>query len=850
MLDRSRFLLRRKRGSLFSTSRSKLISVILTFVFFSLIAGFIFILLAFAWYSRDLPKPDKVQRSSGLSTVIYDRNNKPLYDIFKDQNRIAVDINDIPKYLKEATIAIEDKNFYKHQGFSFTGIIRAFINTILFRKLEGGSTLTQQLVKNALLTSERTVPRKIKEFVLSVEIERRYSKDQILQMYFNEAPYGGTAWGIEVASKTYFGKPVKDLTITESVILAGIPQRPSYYSPYTGEPKAYIARAENVLRRMREDGYIDKSQEEETKKQLPQVVFNEPGSLLKAPHFVMYVKEQLNEKFGEKLVEEGGLKVYTTLDIDLQDEAQKIVTAEVDNAKSLKVGNGAVVVLDPKSGDILSMVGSKDYFAGDYDGNVNVTLSLRQPGSALKPITYAAAFKKGFTPSSLIMDTQTHFPSGIAGKDYLPQNYDLKFRGPVQLRYALGNSINVAAVKLLAYTGVSEMLKTAYDMGLTTLEPTKENVNRFGLSITLGGGEVRLLELSSSYGVFATGGMLYEPLSILKVVDSKGKVLFEHKKPKGKKVLDSDISFLISDILSDNNARLEVFGPKSWLNIPGKKVAVKTGTTDDKRDNWTVGYTPSVVVGVWVGNNDNSTMDPKLATGVSGAAPIWNKVMQKALAKMQAEDFIKSDNIVELEIDAFLGGLPKDPHSRRKEFFKKGTEPTEPSSIYKTLKLSKNSQKLANPIEIIQGNYDTKEFYVFEEKDPVSTDGKNRFQEGINEYLSKISDPLYHPPSETSSANSDDIIISLIEPINQKKYDTNDIRIKAKAFSAKSISKLEVRVDSTLIKTTSGSELDEVFHLDDGVKVIDITAQDESGKTAQTSATIGVKTEIVPTPTP
>ncbi len=847
-LRRIRYL----RGVRFS--KVGILSFLATTSFFLLIGGFILTAVLFAWYSKDLPRPDKVRRISGLSTIIYAKGEEPLYDIYRDQNRVPVEFKDIPEYLRNATIAIEDKDFYKHQGFSTKGILRAFYNSIFKGRLEGGSTLTQQLVKNSLLTSERTLPRKIKEFILSVEIERRYNKDEILQLYLNEVPYGGTAVGIETASQTYFGKHAKDLLLTEAIILAGMPQLPSYYSPYTGDPKAYIGRSQEVARRMREDGYITTEQEETINKELPEIKFKPQGQNIKAPHFVFYVREKLVEKFGEQMVEEGGLRVYTTLDFALQEKAQDIVTTEVEKAKGLKVGNGAALGLDPKTGEILVMVGSKDYFDEDYDGKYNVTTALRQPGSALKPITYAAAFQKGFTPSSIIMDVETHFPGGSGNKDYIPKNYDGKFRGPVQLRYALGNSINISAVKLLSYVGIKDMLYTAYNMGLTTLEPTEQNISRLGLSVTLGGGEVRLIELVNAFAPFATGGISQEPVAILKVTDSKGKVLFEHKKGSGKKVLGEDIAFLISNILSDNSARLEVFGPRSWLNISGKKVAVKTGTTDDKKDNLTVGYTTGFVLGTWVGNNDNSEMDSSLASGVTGAAPIWNRIMTEALNTYESAEFKKPSNIVEIEIDSFGGGLPVPGQSTRKEYYIKGTEPTRQSSIYKKIKISKSSGKLANAVEIAQGNYDEKEFIVFEEKDTISTDGKNRYQEGINAWVEKQPDPKYHPPGESSQENTDKVVVNIYNPQDKKRYDTKEIRIEVEAFSISKITKMEVEIDGLVKRTVSDKYFSEVFILENGPHTIKVRAEDERGKNETGTVQIGVNSEwdqnqSTPTPT-
>ncbi|MEK7129837.1 MAG: transglycosylase domain-containing protein, partial [Patescibacteria group bacterium] len=503
-----------------------------TAAFFLIVASVLFVGFLFAWYAKDLPRPDKVKRSEGLSTVILDRNGENLYDIFEGENRIPVQWEDIPQYLKDATVAIEDKEFYRHKGLSTMGILRAFVNIFIFRNFQGGSTLTQQLVKNVLLTQERTLPRKMKEAILAIQIERKYKKDEILQMYLNEAPYGGTAVGVESAAEYYFEKPAKELGLTESVILAGLPQAPSRYSPFGSDPKAYVWRSQQVLRRMREDGYISPLQETEARKQLEAVKFKEDKSGLRAAHFVAYVKEQLIEKFGSKLVEGGGLRVTTTLDWKLQEKAQNIVAEEVKKAKGLKVSNGAAVAIDPKTGEILMMVGSKDYSATDAAGlkfNV-VTQGLRQPGSAIKPITYAAAFRKGYTAATMLLDVDTKYPSGDPVKpEYNPKNYDSKFRGPVQLRYGLGNSINTIAVKVSALVGVRDILRVASDMGISSLEPTDENIKRIGLSLTLGGGEVRLLDLTSAFGVFATGGLRQDPVSILKGEDAKGKPLYEYK---------------------------------------------------------------------------------------------------------------------------------------------------------------------------------------------------------------------------------------------------------------------------------------------------------------------------------
>lgn len=764
IIDGMDYRSRRRRyssGNIFFLSRLSKIA------FFSLIGVIFITVILFVWYSRDLPTPGKLSASNlSQSTKILDRNGTTLYDIYSEQNRTYVELQDIPKTLQQATIAIEDKDFYRNQGFSLIGYLRAIRDTLLFRRLSGGSTITAQLVKNALLTSERTLPRKIKEFILSVQVDKRYTKDQILELYLNVAPYGGTAVGVEAAAEGYFGKKAKDLTLSESAILAGFPQKPSYYSPYGTNPKSYIRRATDVLRRMREDDFITRKQEQEAVKNLPNVEFLEKKQSIRAPHFAFYVKDILIKQFGENVVETGGLAVTTTLDYKLQEKAEKIVEEEIDDARFLKVGNGASISLDPKNGEILAMVGSKDFFATEsatsnvaaakvtFDGQFNVvTQALRQPGSSIKPVTYATALEKGYSGATLLMDTKTVFPNQ-GEKDYTPQNYDGKYHGPVQMRFTLGSSLNIPAVKMLALVGVKNMLTTAHDMGLSTLSPSDENINRFGLSITLGGGEVTLLDMASAYASFANGGYRVEPVAILKITDRKGKVLFERKEASQRRILREEVAFIISHILSDNNARLITFGENSFLNVSGRTIAVKTGTTDDKRDNWTIGWTPSIVVATWVGNNDNSPMG-NVASGVTGAAPIWRRVILEALRGKADEDFPKPDNVTEVTIDALGGGLPVDGRPTRAEYFIKGTEPTGPSGIYKQIKVSKeDNNKLSSDSEVAKGEYDTKKFIVFSENDPVSGDGKNRWQEGIDAWLRETysaDHKEYYPPTEKSN---------------------------------------------------------------------------------------------------
>lgn len=729
---------RRRRTRLKTRSGSRLPNKIVLYsrlsryALIALVGGIILMVLMFFWFSRDLPEPGKlIEAQAENSTRIYDRNDIPLYSVYENVNRTYVELEVIPKDLQQATIAIEDKNFYKNKGFSITGYIRGLvIDPIFRRRVTGGSTITQQLVKNVLLTSERSLPRKVKELVLSIQVDKKYSKEEILEMYLNDVPYGGTAIGVEAASETYFGKKVSKLKLAESALLAGLPQSPSAYSPFSGNDY-YIGRSEQVLKSMREQGYINKDEEKKALVEIKKMKFTQRESTsMKAPHFVIYVKQILASQFGEAAVETGGLQVKTTLDYELQKKTEDIVREEIKKLKGYRVGNGAAVVSDPKTGEVLTMVGSKDYFDDEGEGNFNVALANRQPGSSLKPIVYAAAFEKGYTPSTMLMDVKTDFPNGSGGL-YSPVNYDGKFRGSVQVRFALGNSLNIPAVKMLARVGLEDVMEKGYEMGLDNWEPTAANMQNVGLSLVLGGREVSLMDEVTAYSVFANKGVKQEPITILEVKDNNGKVLFKYKEKKGQKVLSEEIAFLISHILLDNNARADAFGPSSALNIPG--VAVKTGTTDEKRDNWTIGYSPTVVAGVWVGNNDNSPMNSAIASGVTGASPIWRRIMLEAIEVKKNEEFDKPENVIAVQVDTVGGGMPTSGKPTRSEYFVKGTEPTSESAIYR--------------------KKDDKIYIWIRESDPVSTDGKNLWQEGIDKWVEEFhkDDSLYHPPGEVTN---------------------------------------------------------------------------------------------------
>jgi 1A family penicillin-binding protein len=821
-----------------SLNKQKLMARFSKFILIGVVLMVVFVVIGVPVLALTLPSPEKVIRNDGFSTKILDRNGKVLYDIFEDQRRSPVEINQVPEYLKQATVAIEDKHFYSHRGFAPLGILRGFSRFFTQGRAQGGSTLTQQLVKNVLLSSERSLIRKAKELVLTLQIESRYSKDQILALYLNEAPYGGTAWGVGAASEMYFGKNISELDLVQSAFLAGLPQRPSAYSPYSSTPKAYVGRTEAVLRRMREDDYITKEQEEEAKSQLENLQFIGKGADFKAPHFVQYVQKILEDRYGERIVEQGGLKVTTTLDLDLQEKAQQIVAEEIAKVESVHITNGASVVLDPESGEILSMVGSKDFNAIDYDGQVNVTMSLRQPGSAIKPIVYAAGLEKGYTASTLFMDVPTAFPGGEGQPEYKPENYDGKFRGPVQLRYGLANSINIPAVKMIALVGVRNALDKGYQMGLTSLEPTKETLSRVGLSLALGGGEVRLLELTGAYGSFMNGGLKMDPVAILKVEDKNGKVLEEFEKEDGERVLSEGTAFVIANILSDNNARSEVFGVNSLLSVPGQQIAVKTGTTNDKRDNWTVGGNPSIVVGVWVGNNDNSAMK-QVASGVSGASPIWRKILVAGLEGRPKVTFDQPDDVVKMKVDTISGVAEHDGFPSREEYFVKGTEPNVEDSVHVKLKLCRGQDRLASPSDVAANNYDEKEFIVPKEEDPTSG-SVNKWQEGILGWMSQSTDPRYKAPTEYCNSNLAPLNVEFQTPKDRNSDLDNEFNVKFSVDSANPIDLVRLEIDGVVVRSYTGGPYEYGADLDDGVHELRAIAKDNKGNESDRRITIGV----------
>lgn len=720
----------------------------------ALVIILLFTPIVLIWFAllRTLPLPGElVTRDRQVTTKIYDRNEKLLFKIFRSQNRTLIQLSEIPLHVRQATIAVEDQDFYSHPGFSIRGITRAIFRNLTRGQLAGGSTITQQLVKNAFLSPEKTINRKARELILAVQVELSFSKDQILEMYLNEVGYGGAAYGIEEAAQLYFGKPAQKLTLAEGALLAGLPRAPTTYSPFGANPQLAKARQLEVLSQMVKEGYI--SQEEAQKAASSELVFAPQKTDIAAPHFVMYVKQLLVEKYGERMVEEGGLEVVTSLDLSIQGMAEKVVAEETEKIKRLRISNGSALVTNPATGEILAMVGSRNYFDQKNDGNFNVTTALRQPGSAIKPIMYSYALEsKKFTAASILSDTPVTYKVP-GGKPYSPRNYDNVFRGKVPLRIALGSSLNVPAVKVLASYGVDKMIGQGKKLGITTWnEPS-----RFGLSLTLGGGEVKMTDMAVAYGTLANYGKRVDLNPILKVTDYTGKILEENtckKRPLlgrilrkaraaeaataegcGRQVLSPGVAFILSNILSDNISRFTAFGSRSLLAIPNHpEVAVKTGTTQNLRDNWAVGYAKEYFVAAWVGNNDNSPMS-YVASGITGATPIWHKIMLNLLEgentahnhkvpeeKGEVVASVKAQNqepyweipqeVKKVTICPITGTLPCEGCPKRNEYFLEGTEPKNYCVVKKVEEQQKEPQPQGGQnlqFQILEGSQTTLE---------------------------------------------------------------------------------------------------------------------------------------------
>ncbi len=680
----------------------------------------------YAYYAKDLPDPRDIEtkQENFETTKIYDRTGKVLlYEIFDPRlgDREYVTLDQVPDYCIDVTVALEDKGFWANPGFDLQGMLRAFWLNVQGVGIQGGSSITQQLIKNIIIDPEeriqRSYGRKIKEVILSAEITRRYKKRQILEWYLNTNHYGNLAYGIQAAAMVYFQKSVSELTLPECAMLAPIPQYPAL-NPIDN-PEEAKERQGLALEAMAREGYISQEQADDASGQDLVIKPIQERFDIIAPHFAIYVRKQLEEMFGTDLVYRGGLKVYTTLDLDLNNEAERIAREHVDKLmeEDHNASNACVVAVRPRTGEILAMVGSIDYWNEEIDGNVNVCTADpgRQPGSSFKPFNYTTAFaQKTLNPATMVMDVRRSFPDA-PNPPYVPENYDRKYHGPVRLRQALACSYNIPAVWVLEQAGVRNVINTAHRMGITTL-----NGDFYGLALTLGGGEVKPLDMAYSYSVIGNMGVMagqavpperqraghrtLDPVAILRVEDAAGSVLWQYDRPETAQVLDPALAYLMADILSDNNTRAPAFGRNSPLFFSDRRVAAKTGTTNDFRDNWTIGFAPQIAVAVWVGNNDNEAM--KDVTGLTGAAPIWHEVMAYALRDQPEEWYLRPPGLVNVQVDSVSGLLPTDVSpSTMTEMFLEGSQPTTPDNVHQAFRINKENGRLATvytPPELVE----------------------------------------------------------------------------------------------------------------------------------------------------
>lgn len=808
----------------------------------------------FAYFSRELPNPNQLlERSFELATKYFDRDGNLIFEQFGDKNRTLVKLDEISPYVIQATLATEDSEFYKHQGYSLRGMTRAVRNMLVGGDPQSGSTLTQQVIKVTLLSSEQTITRKIRELILSLQLEDHYSKDEILQMYLNEAPYGGQNYGIYSASKAYFNKEPKNLTVAESAYIAGLPQSPSVYSAFGTTPETGIERKNYVLYLMKERGWVlsdgrryHLSNDEYEKAKTEELKFETAKIPLVAPHFVFYTKQYLTDILGADMVEMGGLRIKTTLDPKVNELAQKTVFDEIEKNKvRLNLYNGAAVVIDPKTGHILAMVGSRGYnldpepencVSGGgvedgckFDPFVNVATAKRQPGSAIKPITYATMLSKGYSAAYPFLDVKSRFPGSSPTQPYVPVNYDGQYRGPVSMRRSLANSLNIPAVKALRIVGIDSMITQAEKMGIKTFTDR----SRYGLAITLGGVEARLLDLTGAYGVFANKGMFNQPTPVIEVLNARGEVIFKPNTPAAR-ALGEDVSFIISDILSDDSSRADTFGARSLLYIPDRQVAAKTGTTDEKRDNYAVGYTPSVVVGVWVGNSNNEPMNAYVASGVSGASPIWHTIMAEYLKDKPAEKFEPPANVKKVRIDKLTGMLPYKDYETREEWLVEGTEPTGTSDWYQRLEICEIDGRIANQGCKDADETDVEEFIRIQAELP-------EWQTYVYDFIkSKYSgEKKYFPPQMVSQLEFDGDEVSNKDEVNVAITDQKDgdevpltFRMNVEVSAGNDVEQVRVYMDGKKMNDDNNEPFGYTFELSPsqvGRHEFEATATDEDG---------------------
>lgn len=816
----------------------KLISTFIILAVIGALFGSIIFVGAIAWYSRNLPDPNKmINRVVPESTKIFDRTGKTvLWEMHGGERRTIIELDQISDYAKWAAISAEDKDFYKHKGFKITSIIRSIIVDILRGgRVQGGSTITQQLVKNAILTNEKSFARKLKELILSYQIEKKFTKDQILKMYFNEIPYGGVNYGIESAANYYLGKHANELTLSEAAILAALPQAPTRLSPYGTHVDELFIRQKWVLDEMVKNGYISKDDAEKAKSE--KITFNQEnvGGIL-APHFVFYIKEILAEKYGDETLETGGLTVISTLDL----EKQKLAEDAVHNAKEknlkYKATNAALLSVDAKTGEILAMVGSQNFNDNDIDGQVNVTVMPRQPGSSIKPVIYSAAFEKGFTTETVLYDAYTIFAK--EPKEYAPRNYNKKEYGPITLRRALAGSLNIPAVKTLYLAGYENVKDLMENMGYSTIT----DKSQCGLALVLGGCEVKLIDHVGAFTAFARDGERAEIAGILKVEDKTGKILEEFQAKKHK-VLGENSVRQINSILSDDGARSFIFGSGSPLVLKDRPVCAKTGTTNDNKDAWTIGYTPSYVTGVWVGNNRGESMSSG-ADGVVVAAPIWHEYMANILADTPVEYFKAPEPLdpslppilrgempgeVEVEVDRASGKL--------------ATEYT-PITF-------REKKKFTVAHDIL--------FYINKDnptgpqpENPASDPMFQPWEDGVRQWYEKQAQEtgqqyiFQDPPTETDDLHipANFPSITLLSPTNQQLIESNPVNFQVQVSAPRALSRVIYEIDGTTIGVASSAPFNLTTNISgyaQGYHKLKVTAYDDIDNSSSVEIELNLK---------
>lgn len=803
-------------------------------------AFLLIVVFMFAWFAKDLPTPGKLRSLvSGSSTRLFDRNLKPLYTISGEKKRILLESKDIPEVIKQATIALEDHNFYNHPGVDPKGLARALIYG---GSRGGGSTITQQFVSNSLLDKRRTIVRKIKEAILAVELEVLYSKEEILTMYLNEIPYGGNNYGIEAAARSFYGKSAKDLTLVEAATLASLPQQPSTLSPYGQNLDRLVARRNFALDEMADLGFIKMEEAEKAKKVKPKFVARRES--ITAPHFVLYVKDWLVDYFSEELgdkqlaeqkVEEGGLTVVTTLDLEKQIIAEEEIAKAADSTL-IRAGasNAGLVSLDPKKGEVLAMVGSIDYFQEQF-GAFNIATAERQPGSSFKPIVYAAGFKDKYNPAYVLYDLRTDFGN------YIPNNFDNRFRGPVTVRQALGNSLNIPAVKMAGLVGVDSVIDTAHDLGITTLNDR----DRYGLSVALGGGEVRLIDMATAYGVFANKGTLFPTTPILTIKDTENKEIYNHDDAKDdRQVIDPQVAFQVTNILSDVSAKRPVFNfSMNVLTLRDRPVASKTGTTNAYRDAWTVGYTPQIVTAVWAGNNDQTQMNR--AGGSTAAAPIWDGYMERAHEGLPVEDFETPKSIQRITVDRLSNKLPIEGSEPITDYFARWQIPKEKDDVHARVRVCRENGLLAD--ESIPNELTEERVYSY----VTSELPENPKWEGPVRAWARANGYDKRPPTEKCTLSSlTKPTISITSPSNGGTVSGN-FTITASASATSGVKQVEFFIDNVSIFTDKKAPYTTSYNasnLSNGQHTLSAAVISNSGSSASTEITFNVSNDTIAPP--